>query len=188
LPTARWLAILAAETDTMPIYEFYSPDTNKIYSFLARSLAYAAKTPRCPDGQRYRMEKLISSFAVVGRAQEKPVAPAGPADAQMDAAMQAMEREFAGMDEANPDPRQMGRMMRRMAELTGEKMPAEMQEMVRRLEAGEDPEKLEAEYGDALGEPAGDQPERPADEKPAAHRRVAPVRDATLYDMAGYVD
>ena len=34
---------------TMPIYEFYSPDTNRIYSFFARSLAQGRLTPRCPD-------------------------------------------------------------------------------------------------------------------------------------------
>jgi hypothetical protein len=32
----------------MPIYEFYSPDNNRLYQFLARSLAYRDKTPRCP--------------------------------------------------------------------------------------------------------------------------------------------
>lgn len=181
----------------MPIYEFYSPDTNKIYSFLARSLAYADKVPRCPDGPRHRMEKMMSAFAVVGRAKEKPeVAPAGAGgDAKMETAMKAMEREFAGIDANNPDPRQMGRMMRRMSELTGEKMPAEMEEMTRRMEAGEDPEKLEAEYGDALGEPGpGEKPtDTPEDRRQARlksllrRQRPAPTRDATLYDMAEYV-
>ena len=52
----------------MPIYEFYSPETHKIYSFFARSLAYASKTPRCPDKPGAPMERMISKFAVTGRA------------------------------------------------------------------------------------------------------------------------
>lgn len=181
----------------MPIYEFYSPDTNRIYSFYARSLAYAGKTPRCPDGAQYRMIKLISPFAVVGRAKEKPDTPTGEADdARMEAAMQAMEREFAGMDTENPDPRQMGRMMRRMAELTGERLPPQLEEMARRMEAGEDPEKLEEEYGDALDDM---EPPEPAQSESAEtekrgrlksllrRARKPPTRDPTLYDMADYV-
>src|SRR5437899_32114 len=98
----------------MPIYEFYSPKTRKIYSFLARSLAYSASTPRCPDDPRAPMEKMISSFAMIGRAKENPAGSSGEPeidDSRMERAMTAMEREFSGMDESNPDPRQLARMM-----------------------------------------------------------------------------
>ncbi|MCX7887745.1 MAG: cytochrome C [Verrucomicrobiae bacterium] len=181
----------------MPIYEFYSPDTNRIYSFYARSIAYAGKTPRCPDGPQYRMIKLISPFAVIGRAKEKPeTQPADQDDARMEAAMQAMEREFAAIDTENPDPRQLGRMIRRMAELAGERMPPALEEMTRRMEAGEDPEKLEEEYGDALEEmepPSSDETEATESEKRSRPKslprrpRKPPTRDPTLYDMADYV-
>ena len=40
-------------------------------------------------------------------------------------------------------------MMRKMSSLTGEKIPETMEEMIRRMEAGEDPEKLEEEYDSA---------------------------------------
>src|ERR1043165_8032126 len=136
----------------MPIYEFYCPDNHRIYSFYARSLAYAGTTPRCPDDAGFRMERMVSSFAVTGRAKEKPDAPAGPEadDPRMEGMMAEMEREFGGMDSDNPDPRMLARMMRKMTELGGGKVPGEVDEMIRRMEAGEDPEKLEAEYGDAM--------------------------------------
>jgi hypothetical protein len=135
----------------MPIYEFYSPETHKIYSFFARSLAYASKTPRCPDKPGAPMERMISKFAVTGRAKEKSDMPAGDdMDPRMERVMAEMERDMAGMDENNPDPRALGQMMRKMTEATGQKMPAEMEHMIRRLEAGEDPEKLEEEFGDAF--------------------------------------
>lgn len=187
----------------MPIYEFYSPETNKIYAFHARSIAYAGKTPRCPDGAQYRMQKLISSFAVLGGGRTKqppgiaPGAAAGADDPRMEAAMQTMEREFGNMDTENPDPRQLGRMMRRMSELTGEKMPSEMEEMTRRLEAGESPEKLEEELGDQFGEPASEdmppKPDQPSEDKAkkpsfrSLRRRAAPTRDPNLYDIVEYV-
>jgi hypothetical protein len=100
---------------------------------------------------------------------------------------------MSGMDEANPDPRQLGRMMRRMMSLTGEKMPEAMVEMVARMEKGEDPEKLEAEYGDALGDESstGDDSmaTRPAGKGglAALRRRLPPRRDPTLHEMADYL-
>src|SRR5215210_6847448 len=148
----------------MPIYDFYSPDNNKLYSFYARSLAYADKTPRCPENPKFRMERVVSRFAVTGRAKEKPDLPAGgdADDPRMEAAMAEMEREFSGMDDENPDPRQLARMMRKMSGLTGEKIPGEMEEMICRMEAGEDPEKLEEEYGDAMGDVGEGGPEEAA--------------------------
>jgi hypothetical protein len=87
----------------------------------------------------------------------------------------------------------MGRMMRRMAELTGEKIDGQMEEMVRKLEEGADPDALEEQLG---GEPpcsmedpdaplgAREQEEKELDE--VRHRfrarRMAPTRDPKLYD------
>jgi hypothetical protein len=178
----------------MPIYEFFCPQTNKIYSFYARSLALAGKTPRCPDNPKYRMERMISSFSVAGKKKEEkgPSTGADPEFPHMDKAMAEMERDFSGIDEANPDPRQLARMMRKMSGLTGEKMPETMNEMIRRMEAGEDPEKLEAEYGDALedfdpGAGADEQGEEKGAGKPKGRRRARVIRDPTLYEMAEWM-
>jgi hypothetical protein len=48
---------------------------------------------------------------------------------------------MSGLDEN--DPKSMGRWMRKMAAESGEEMPAEFDEVVGRLEAGEDPESIE---------------------------------------------
>jgi hypothetical protein len=114
----------------------------------------------------------------------------------MEAAMSAMEGEFANVDEN--DPRAMGRMMRRMAELTGEKIDGEMEEVVRKLEEGADPESLEDQLGGGspddeggMGDPyGGDEPMPGGADKPGPkemkHRfkaRRAPLRrDPRLYD------
>lgn len=185
----------------MPIYEYYCPDNHTIYQFYAKTLAQGQTTPRCPENPKFRMKKLVSAFAVTkgGKrdeaAETKPASDGGEAveDARMEAAMGAMEKEFAHVDEN--DPRAMARMMRKMSELTGEKIDGEMEEVVRKLEEGADPESLEEQFGDdAPGEadPYGEGPAPGGDlgpggaPKEARHRfrvrRTAPRRDPALYD------
>lgn len=113
----------------------------------------------------------------------------------MDAALDQMEREFSSVDEN--DPKAMGRMMRRMAELSGEKIDGEMEEVVRKLEEGSDPDELEDRLGgeeaaegtdDPFGEglpPSGGGAPNTAEERVRARfraRKLAPSRDPKLYD------
>lgn len=180
----------------MPIYEFYCPDNNTIYSFFARSLAYSNKTPLCPDNPQFRMEREISKFAITGRAKQTPenLGEAGMDETRIESALAQMEREMPGLNTDNPDPKMLARMMRRMAELTGERVPAQMNEMMSRMEAGEDIERLESEYGevfDALE--AGKEPGEEGGSAKALKARLmkmrgAPVRDPKLYEMSEYVD
>jgi predicted nucleic acid-binding Zn ribbon protein len=190
----------------MPIYEYYCPDNHRIYSFLAKTLAQGRTIPRCPDNPAFRMKKILSPFAVTGRTRkaenqgegaEAPAVGGDPAeDARMEAAMSAMEGEFANIDEN--DPRAMGRMMRRMSELTGEALDGEMEEVVRKLEEGADPDQLESEMGGGSGDEGGGDPDdssgmsfggdakAPVDPKESRHRfrvrRGPPTRDPKLYD------
>lgn len=178
----------------MPIYEFYSPDTNKLYQFLARSLAYRDRTPRCPDGEGLRMERQVSRFAIIGKAKEAPDGDlfAGLDESRMEALMAEMEGDMSGMDESNPDPRQMGRMMRKLTDVMGDRTPDALKEMVRRLEAGEDPAKLEEQFG-GFDENDPDGMESSAADAlwDTMKKRIKslhpPQRDPKLYDFADYV-
>ncbi len=179
----------------MPIYEFYCPDNNTLYSFFARSLAYSGLTPRCPDGAQFRMEREISKFAITGRAKEKPELPEQGDqmdDPRIQSALAQMEKEMSGLDTDNPDPKMLARMMRRMSALTGEKIPGRMDELMRRMEAGEDVERLEAEYGDAFDAIENGETSEEWAAKALQARllkmRKAPVRDPMLYEMSDYVD
>jgi hypothetical protein len=187
-PGDIWQITGLPDSEPMPIYEFYSPDTNKIYSFFARSLAGAKQIPRCPDKKGARMERMMSRFAVTGKAKE-PDQLAGmpdPDDPRMERFMAEMESEMAGMDENNPDPKQLGRLMRKMAEASGQKLPGEMQEMLARLEKGEDPEALEEQFGDAL-EGMENQEFEGAARAILKARKGVPRRDPQLYEMSDYV-
>jgi hypothetical protein len=185
----------------MPIYEFYCAENHTVYQFYAKTLAQGKIIPKCPDNPAFSMVKLLSKFAVTspGKSGKEPAGGDaggsgqpndGAEDPRMEAAMNAMESEFAHVDEN--DPRAMGRMMRRMAELTGEKIDGEMEEVVRKLEEGADPDSLEEQLGGDAGEndlPGGDEPPAPGamgDPKEGLYRfrtrRDQPVRNPKLYD------
>ena len=181
----------------MPIYEYYCPDNHTIYQFFAKTLARGQTIPKCPDNPKFQMRKLVSAFAITGGAKEAPATTAPGdsgdpvADARMEAAMGAMEQEFSSVDEN--DPKAMARMMRKMSELTGEKIDGEMEEVVRKLEEGADPDSLEEQLGGeapcsmpdpyedgAGGGAPGADPKEPRHRFKA--RPVAPRRDPKLYD------
>jgi hypothetical protein len=108
----------------------------------------------------------------------------------MERVMAEMESEMSSMNEDNPDPRQLGRLMRKMTEATGQKMPDAMEQMIQRLERGEDPEKLEEEFGDSLenlGEGFGEGAVAEDKAGPIKLRRGRPQRDPALYEMKDYL-
>ena len=191
----------------MPIYEFMSRDTGKIYSFFAHSPSYAEKTPNCPDGKQYKMEKVMSGFSITGKREEQPQAPgvgetddpndpfAGMDPNQAEKVMKELEGAMGGMDEDNPDPKQMGQLMRKMCEMTGESMDEPMEEVVRKLEEGADPDELEDRMGDFMGdeEPGGasnseqDDPKESVKSRLKRMMRKKMVRDPELYEFSEYI-
>lgn len=186
----------------MPIYEYFCPDNNTVYQFYAKSIDQGETVPKCPDNPKFKMRKMVSGFAITKPgSSDEPPPPADDGiagneeDQKLEAAMAAMEGEFANVDEN--DPKAMGRMMRKMAEMTGEKLDGEMEEVVRKLEEGADPESLEDQLGgeedgmrgDPYGDPMGGMggpggpPEDPKEPKQRFKvRRPPPRRDPKLYD------
>ena len=72
-------------------------------------------------------------------------------DPRMERAMMEMERDMEHLDENNP--KHMAHMMRKMKDLMPPgTMPKELDVAIKRLEAGEDPEKIEEDMGDVLGD------------------------------------
>jgi putative FmdB family regulatory protein len=143
----------------MPIYEYLCPACNRVFNFLAKSPS-APRRPVCPKCGRKDLKRMLSRFSVTGGSRKSagaqtPEGGDGEAldDPRIEREMMKLMGEAENIDES--DPRQLGRLMRRMSEITGEDMGPEMEEAMRRLEAGEDPDKIEEEMGDVLDE-AGD--------------------------------
>jgi putative FmdB family regulatory protein len=150
----------------MPIYEYLCPTCNRVYSFLSQR-PEVERRPSCPRCGNTDLKKQVSRFAVVrggGSPQKGPEEPGdrppGPGgapeqepnpldDPRVERELMRLVQDAEHMDEN--DPRQMGRFMRRMSEVTGEKLDEEMEEAVRRLESGEDVERVEEDLGGALG-------------------------------------
>ena len=100
----------------------------------------------------------------------------------MESLMESMAREADGLDEDNP--RQMARMMRKLHEAAGMPMDGRAEEAIRRMEAGESPEKIEEELGDLFGEGEGEPDLAAAAGRSKKKARAAPPAvDTTLYDL-----
>jgi putative FmdB family regulatory protein len=144
----------------MPIYEFACPKCRVIYNFLSQRIN-PRRLPVCPKCGHKKLLKQMSSFAMPSGAKEPAALDDSSADAEgpmpdlddprVMRAMNEMERDMASLDENNP--RHMAHMMRKMKDLLPPgAMPKEMDIAIKRLESGEDPEKIEADMGDILGQ------------------------------------
>lgn len=144
----------------MPIYEFACPKCRRIFSFLSKRLN-PERSPVCPKCGNRRLSKQVSRFAMTKGLTEpapdnRPAGEEGPPtpdfdDPRIERAMMEMERDMAHLDENNP--KHMAHMMRRMKDLMPPgSVPKELDVAIKRLEAGEDPEKIEADMGDMLGD------------------------------------
>ena len=163
----------------MPIYEFYCPDCHTVYNFFSARIDTAAR-PDCPRCERSGLERKPSTFATLkhgGEDDPEDDPLSGLDEAKLEGAMASLMQEVGGLENED-DPRAMGRLMRRFGELSGLEMGDRMEEMVRRMEAGEDPESLEAEMGDDLD---GDDFDDFFKLKKALGRRRGPRVDEELY-------
>lgn len=164
----------------MPIYEFYCPDCHAIYQFFARTVG-VRRTPACPKCSGTRLTREISRFALIGKAKEDGDGDDLPFDETR--MMEAME-SLAGEAESIPedDPKAAAALMRKFAQKSGMPMGDAMEEALSRMEAGEDPDAVEAQMGDALEDDAalfG----KPGGIVRAVQRMREPLRDGELYDM-----
>ncbi len=162
----------------MPVYEFYCVDCHTIFNFLSRRVN-TEKRPDCPRCGRPRLERRVSLFSVSKGRKEEPAEGMPDFDEErLERAMAGLAGEMEGLDEN--DPRQMGRFMRRLTEATGMNLGSGMEEAIRRLEAGEDPERIEAEMGDLVDAEAPFSLERI---KGMRRRIIPPAHDDTLYTL-----
>lgn len=170
----------------MPIYEFYCAHCNTIFNFFARTMAAAGKTPNCPKCRRRKLSRQVSIFAMThggqdGEKAEDPLAGANMDESRMEQAMTSLASEAEKINE--DDPRQAAQLMRKFSKMTGVEFTGSMENALQRLEAGEDPDSIEADMGEALqGE---EDPFILPGQKTAAKgsRRPPPSRDETLYDL-----
>ena len=175
----------------MPIYEFYCSSCHTVFNFLSKRIN-TETTPACPRCGAFTARKP-STFAM-SRNRPEPKAGGGATEpgsdmmdpfanldeSQLESAMESLASEADGIDEN--DPRQAANVMRKLFDATGMPLGGGMQEALKRMESGEDPEKIEEDMGDLLeadpfsAAPAKKSTERRIPRRPAAY-------DPELYEM-----
>jgi len=154
-----------------------------IFDFFSKCVN-TAKRPQCPRCRKRKLERQISRFAMKGGSGDKEETGNFPVDEKdMERAVTALAGEAEKIDENNP--RQAAGLMRKFSGMTGIEYGKGMEEALGRMEAGEDPEKVESEMGDLM------EAEEPfvlpgKKEKPDVRReRTAsvPCHDDTLYEL-----
>jgi hypothetical protein len=89
-------------------------------------------------------------------------------------AMSELERDMEHLDENNP--KHMAHVMKKMKDIMPPgTAPKELDVAIKRLEAGEDPEKIEADMGDIFGDAMGEGAS-------ASAGSAGYARDSGLYD------
>jgi putative FmdB family regulatory protein len=112
----------------MPAYEYQCIACTRRVTIYQSYQDYGRQPVRCPECGSRKLERRIGRVRV-----------ARSEDSRIDSLSDPSA--WGGVDEN--DPRSLARMMRKMGKETGEEMPAEMDEVVDRLEAGENPEEIE---------------------------------------------
>jgi putative FmdB family regulatory protein len=113
----------------MPTYDFICNTCQQRFDIFLTYKEYGVKAVHCTHctsaDVRRRMTKVRIAKTEAGR-------------------MEAMANDFPGFEGLDDDPRALGQIMKKMGKEMGEDLPAEFDEVVDRLEAGQRPDEIES--------------------------------------------
>ncbi len=168
----------------MPIYEFYCPDCHTVYNFLSRRIDTSTQ-PACPICGLPDLTRKVSLFAISkggssdGESEDDTMPDID--ESKLEQAMAALAGEADGINE--DDPRQVAGLMRKLYDATGLEVGDGMDEAIRRMEAGEDPDQIEAELGDVLENEDPFAVKAGKGLKGLRRKMLPPSVDDTLYEL-----
>lgn len=124
----------------MPNYEYRCLDCRKVFAVFLTYSEYGQKEVSCPLCKGNHVQRKIGRIRVARSNDSRMEGLASPEN----------------LDKLEDDPRALGRMMRQMSSEMGEDMGSEFNEVVGRLEAGQNPEDIERDLPDmGLGDSDG---------------------------------
>jgi putative FmdB family regulatory protein len=126
----------------MPTYDYRCLDCRKRFDVFMAYSEYGTKPVACPHCGSQNVSRRLSRVRLL-RSEESR--------------LESLE-DFAdpsALEGLEDDPRALGKMMRKMGSELGEEMPPEFDEVVDRLEKGQNPEEIEKELPDLGGEDVG---------------------------------
>lgn len=125
----------------MPTYDYLCLDCNKRFAEYQTYEDYGSVDVKCAQCEGSNLQRIIGRVRFARSEESRLESLADPS-------------EWGDIDEN--DPRSMARVMRKMGSELGEDLPAEFEEVVDRLEAGESPEAIEASMPDLGGDDYSD--------------------------------
>jgi putative FmdB family regulatory protein len=123
----------------MPKYEYQCLDCKKKFELYFQFKDYGIAPVHCTHCESDKVQRKIGRIRFARSEESRLENMADPSNLE-------------GLDE---DPRALGRMMRQMSNEVGEEMGPEFDEVISRLESGQDPEQIEKELPE-LGESMSD--------------------------------
>lgn len=120
----------------MPSYDYRCQTCGKRSVIYQSYQEYGEVTVECPHCGSTELKRIIGRVRIAK---------------SEDARLEELSDPSAWGDIDEEDPRSMAKMMRKMGQELGEDMPPEFDEVVDRLEAGEDPEEIEKDLPDLGG-------------------------------------
>lgn len=168
----------------MPIYEFYCPDCHTMFSFLSKTVN-TTKRPSCPRCGRKKLGREVSMFSMTGKGgeSEDELGDLPIDESKMEQAVNALASEAEHINE--DDPRAAAQLMRKFSNMTGLEFGESMESALNRMEAGEDPDKIEEEMSGMMEdeEPFLLPGQKGGKARGKGARRRALRRDSTLHDL-----
>lgn len=113
----------------MPTYEYRCLDCHRRFDVFLTYSEYESKTVHCTQCHSSRVQRKIGKVRVA-RSMESRINSAA---------------DSGSLEDMEKDPRALGKMMRELSAETGEDMGDTFNEVVSRLESGQDPESIERE-------------------------------------------
>ena len=166
----------------MPIYEFYCENCHAVFNFFSQRVN-TEKRPACPKCDRSRLERQVSVFSVSRNRAEQGSEPfEGVDESRLEHAIMSMPGELEGLDQDNPQ--QAARAMRKVMDQAGIEWGDGVEEAIGRLEAGDDPEEIEATLGNSFDDDANPFSVKSRSMVGAIRRKYLPPKtDPALYDL-----
>jgi len=123
----------------MPTYEYLCLSCHHRFDIMQTYNDYAKSDIQCPYCQSPNIKRRIGRIRFARSEESRLENMADPGN-------------LAGLEN---DPKALGKMMRQMSSETGEEMGPEFDEVIHRLESGQNPEEIEKQMPDIAGDESG---------------------------------
>ena len=126
----------------MPTYDFICNKCEKRFDVFLTFSEYGKKTVHCTHCQSDNVRRRMTKVRIAKSDESR---------------LESAADDFSGMDGIENNPQALAKMMKKMGGEMGKDLPAEFNDVVDRLEAGQSPEEIESALPDLGVDNSGDE-------------------------------